>query len=111
MSDQDNPCDPCDGNGPPPTLCDGDITNNCWFTEGVCLLDTMSKAQIVYTIEHNPKAREDLKKVTSCEPILNLLNDVPLLSTQQEDDAQQRTLNQADSLPFYTLYKGNTNNR
>jgi hypothetical protein len=113
MSDPNDPnnCNPCDGNGPPPTLCDGDITNNAWFTEGVCLLDTMSKQQIVYTIEHNPKARQDLARVTTCEPILQLLNDIPLLNTAQEDDAQQKRFNQSDCLPFYTIYKGNSNNR
>jgi len=107
--DDQNPVDPCDT--APPSLCDGDTTNNCWFEEGVCLLDTMSKQQVVYTIQRNPKARQDLAKVTTCEPILQLLKDVPLLGTTQEDDAQQRRFNQVDSLPFYTLYKGNTNNR
>lgn len=113
MSDPQNPngCDPCQtGEGPPPTLCDGDTTNNCWVEGNVCLLDTMSKQQIVYSIEHNPKARDDLARVTTCEEILQLLKDVPLLSGVQEDDAQQRVLNQSDCLPFYTVYRGNTNN-
>jgi len=110
MSDP-NDADTCPEDCPPPSLCDGDTTNNCWFEEGVCMLDTMSKAQVVYTIQRNPKARDDLKRVTTCEPLLQLLKDVPLLGTQQEDDVQQRRFNQNDCLPFYTIYKGNTNNR
>ena len=92
------------------TLCDGDTTNNEWFGEGVCILDTMTKDQIVYTIEHNPKARDDLRRVTTCEEILNLLKEVPLLITVQEDDECQKRFNSADCLPFYNLYRGNYNN-
>lgn len=109
MSDPSDPSN-C-GNGPPPTLCDGDTTNNCWVEGGICLLDSMSKQQIIYSIEHNPRARQDLARVTTCEPILELLKLVPLLNTQQEDDAQQKQFNQSDCLPFYTVYGGNTNNR
>lgn len=101
--------DPCDE--PVPSLCDGDITNNEWFGEGVCLLDTMSKNQVIYTIQHNPKARDDLKRVTSCVEILRLLELVPLLPTVQEDDEMQRELNRGDALPFYTIFRGSTTDR
>jgi len=111
MSDP-NDCGPCQtGEGPPPTLCDGDTRNNCWVEGGICLLDSMSRAQVVYTLEHNPKARQDLVKVTTCEELLQLLVDVPLLPTVQEDDALQRQLNKADCLPYYTVYRGNTTDR
>ncbi len=107
-----NDCDPCQtGEGPPPTLCDGDTTNNCWVENGICLLDSMSKEQIVYTIEHNPLARTDLVKVTTCEDILELLKDIPILPAVQEDDAQQKAFNSADCLPFYTIFRGNFNDR
>ena len=112
MSDPNNPdgCNPClTGNGPPPTLCDGDTSNNYWVEGGICMLDTMTKTQVVYSIEHNPKARDDLKRVTTCEELLELLVHVPLLSTTQEDDEQQKMLNRTDSLPFYTVFRGNTN--
>lgn len=93
------------------TLCDGDISHNAWFTEGVCLLDTMTKDQVIYTISHNPFARRDLARVTTCQEILDLLQGVQLLPTVQEDDEEQKRLNSADCLPFYNLYRGNCNDR
>lgn len=90
-----------------PTLCDGDTTNNEWFGEGVCLLDTMTKDQVIYAIQHNPKAREDLARVTTCEEVLDLLDKVPLLGKVGEGDEMQQKLNQVDCLPFYNVYRGN----
>lgn len=93
------------------TLCDGDTLNNSWFTEGVCLLDSMTKDQVIYSIQRNPKARRDLERVTTSEEVLDLLRTVPLLPTTQEDDEAQRRLNKNDCLPFYNLYRGNCCNR
>ena len=103
MDDDERP----HGIGFEPSLCDGDTTNNEWFTQGVCLLDTMSKSQVIYSIERNPKARMDLKRVTRCEELQELLRLVPLLSTTQEDDAQQRRFNSEGSFP----YRGNCSDR
>jgi len=112
MSDPNDPCDEQPhGIGFEPTLCDGDTSNNEWFGEGVCLLDTMTKDQVIYTIQRNPKARTDLARVTTCEELHELLRDVPLLPTVQEDDEQQRRLNQGDCLPFYNLFRGNCGDR
>jgi len=102
--------DDCPCAGPPPTLCDGDITNNEWFESGVCMLDTMCLDQVVYVLQRNPKARDDLKRVTTCDELLTLVDQVPLMSGQQEDDQMQKTLNSADCLPQYTIFRGNTNN-
>jgi hypothetical protein len=108
MSDPD--CDEtCED--PRPSLCDGDTSNNEWFVNGVCMLDQMSKAQIVYSLEHNPVARQDLPRVTTCHELLELLQNVPLLSTVQEDDAAQQRFNQQTPIPFYSLFRGNCNNR
>jgi hypothetical protein len=77
------------------------------------MLDTegVGKAQVVDIIQHNPKARFDLARVTTCQEILQLLKDVPLLTTVQEDDATQSEFNKADCLPFYTVYRGNMTDR
>lgn len=110
MSDADG-CDPClTGNGPPPTLCDGDTENNSWVEGGICLLDTMSKEQVIFTIEHNPEARKDLARVTTCQEILDLLDQVTLLPTKDADESLMKTLNNTDILPFYTIFRGNLNN-
>lgn len=97
--------------GPLPTLCDLDTDNNHWFTEGVCMLDTMSKAQVVYVLQHNPRARCDLPKITTCQELLDLLNTVPLLSGKRDDDRLQSAINTSDCLPFYTVYRGNLSNK
>jgi len=104
MSDQD-----C--GGPPPTLCDGDTSNNCWIEDGVCMLDNLRKDQVVFIIERNPKARDDLQRVTTCIEILNLLTSVPLLPAKQDDDQQMTRFNTGDCLPQYTIFRGNNNNR
>lgn len=112
MSDIEPSCwDQCDGVAP--SLCDGDTSDNYWFEGGVCMLDQagVGKAQVVDIIQHNPKARLDLARVTTCQEILQLLEQVPLLSTVQEDDAQQSEFNKGDCLPFYTVYRGSTTDR
>lgn len=94
-----------------PSLCDGDTTNNEWFTEGVCLLDQMTPSQVTYVLQKNPKARDDLKRVTTCQELHDLVDEVPLLDTKEEEDRLQTSLNNnANSLPFYTLFRGNLNN-
>lgn len=107
MSDPDD-C-PCEG--PPPTLCDGDTTNNEWFESGICMLDSMCKEQVINVLQRNPKARDDLKRVTSCQELHDLVDAVPLLSGVNEDDAMQVRLNSTDCLPQYTIFRGNTGDR
>lgn len=112
MSDFDRDPDSVDEICPKnrPTLCDGDTRDNHWFEGGVCMLDELSKAQIVYSIEHNPKARVDLRKVTTNEEVLALLDHVPLLATAEEADRDMKILNKGDILPQYTVFRGNFNN-
>lgn len=112
MSDIEPSCwDHCDG--VVPSLCDGDTNHNYWFEGGVCMLDQagVGRAQVVDIIQHNPQARLDLARVTNCSEIHQLLEQVPLLPTAQEDDAQQSAFNQGDCLPCYTVYRGSTTDR
>jgi hypothetical protein len=112
MSDP-NKCDePECQEGPGPTLCDLDTSNNEWV-EGngsICMLDNMCLDQVVYVLQRNPKARADLIRVTSCLELHDLLDKVPLLSGQKEDDHLQSTFNSGDCLPQYTIFRGNLNN-
>jgi len=104
-------CTCFDEGTPTPSLCDGDLTNNEWVTEGVCLLDQMTPSQVTYVLQRNPKAREDLKRATTCQELHDLVDQVPLLDTREEEDRLQSALNNnANSLPFYTLFRGNLNN-
>lgn len=96
------------------TLCDLDIENNVWVEgvvdvaankRGVCMLDTMSKAQIIDVLKHDPKARDDLPKVTSNAEVLELLNTIPLLGTVSYSQSLQSNQVKA-GLPFYNVFRG-----
>ena len=104
------------GSGPNGSYCDLDIENNVWVEgvvdlsvnppkRGICMLDTMTDTQVVYTIQHNPQSRCDLPKVTSNPALLELLNRVPLLSTQNPGDASQKRHNQK-GLAYYNVFRG-----
>ncbi len=64
--------DPCGCEEKPfRTKCDRDTTNNVWLERGtpgaigICLLDTMTEEQVIYTLERDERARADLLRVTS----------------------------------------------
>lgn len=97
------------------TCCDRDRVNNVWVEGvvdedgrgGICMLDSMSIDQIIFVLQRDPKARADLKRVTSNETLLELADAVPALKTVEEADKAQSDLNRhADSIPFYSLFRG-----
>ena len=101
-------------------MCDRDTKNNLWVERGpfpgdelrigICLLDTMSPAQVIYVLEHDWKARKDLLRVTSDPYLLWLANNVTLLPTQELVDMEQKFLSQGyrrESIPFYGVFAGN----
>lgn len=96
------------------TYCDRNRANNVWVegadengNGGICLLDTMTEAQVVGVLEVDPRARKDLKKVTSDPHLLSLADSVPELPETSELDDLQKNLNRnADSIPFYSLFRG-----
>lgn len=76
---------------------------------GVCMLDTMTDAQIIYTIERDEVARTDLLTITSDPHLLELARTVPRLPIVEETDVEQALLNQPNnsgSIPFYSLFRG-----
>lgn len=99
------------------TLCDGDLTNNYWIEGGdaatgiggVCMLDNLTQEEVVYHIQHNHKARADLKRVTTDVELHQLADDTPPLPTGEFADALQSDINRNDkpeSLPFYAIFRG-----
>src|SRR5437868_4368588 len=95
---------PCACNPPTPcTRCNGDTKNNMWVERanqpgnenapGICLLDTLQDWQIVYTLEHNPRAKADLLRVTTDPHLLELANTVTLLPTPELVDMEQSVQN------------------
>lgn len=98
------------------TYCDRDRVNNVWVegadedgAGGICLLDTMTEAQIVGVLKVDERARADLKRVTSDADLLDLADRVTRLPTEEPDDKLQRTVNANDkpeSIPFYAIFRG-----
>jgi hypothetical protein len=86
----------------------GDSPNdvNC---PGVCMLDTMTKEQVIYSLEHDQQARADLLAITSDPELLELANTVPQLPVPEQNDIEQALLNQphnSGSIPLYSIFRG-----
>jgi len=76
---------------------------------GVCMLDSMCDSQIIYVIEHDEAAREDLLRVTSDPHLLELAKTIPRLPVVEEIDAEQAQYNRTNepaSNPFYAVFRG-----
>ena len=99
------------------TLCDRDRVNNVWIEGvtdpetgegGICLLDTMTEAQIINSLERDEVARADLLRVTSNERLLELAAETPRLQTEEPEDQLQRETNKhSESIPYYSQFRGN----
>lgn len=109
---RETPCNCCPAPPRPCTYCDRDRKNNVWVegvqdengNGGICMLDTMTEAQIISVVECDDVARADLKRVTSDPHLLELADKVQRLPTEEEGDKLQREMNRhADSIPFYAF--------
>lgn len=77
---------------------------------GICTLDTLQPWQIVYILEHTPRAAKDLLRITSDGYLRYLAQNVSLLSTDELVDVEQAKINrsrEANSIPFYAVFAGN----
>lgn len=110
-------CPPDPGCSCPPgmTLCDGDTKNNVWVERGtpgaigICLLNTMSEAQIIHVLERDERARADLLRVTTNPRLLQLARETPRLPLAEEADQIQTDVNRnavAASNAFYGIFRG-----
>jgi len=105
----------------PTTKCDRYIpgTKNVWVEKGehegdderpgICMLDTMDDAAVVYILERDEKARADLLTVTSDPHLLDMANNVHRLDTREEADSMQTEVNRnnhQESVPFYSIFRG-----
>lgn len=76
---------------------------------GVCMLDTMTDEQVIYSIERDEQARADLLKITTDPHLLELARTIPKLPTVEETDVEQAQFNQphnSGSIPFYSIFRG-----
>lgn len=100
------------------TCCDLDITNNIWVEgvvdvaagkRGICMLDTMSREQIIHVLQHNPWAKDDLLRVTTNQTLIDLANSVKILDPRNQADVKTRQ-SARQGLPYYNVFKGNPPN-
>ena len=101
---------------PRSTLCDLDVENNVWVEgvvdlaagkRGICTLDYLSRPQIVDILSHDPRAREDLPKVTSNPELRQLVVDTRLLPAKElSEELQSRAARDAAGFPFYSVFRG-----
>lgn len=95
------------------TLCTKDKINNIFCVPRApgypprCILDEMTYEQVYEVLQRVPGAKRDLIKITD-DPILLKLAETTRLRTPPQDaaDRLQKKMN-ANSLPFYTVMRGN----
>jgi hypothetical protein len=107
--------EPCEASHPV-TFCDLDVTNNVWVEgvvdlaagkRGICMLDTLSRRQFISILQHDPRAREDLPRVTSNAELHQILADTKLLpQVELSDDLQSRANRDPAGIPFYSVFRG-----
>lgn len=98
------------------TKCDLDTRANIWMDRGsppdesrpgACMLDTMSKEQVIYVLQHRPDAAQQLLKITSDPELRALAGEIdPLPSVELVDMEQEEGNATQDTAPFYSVFRG-----
>jgi hypothetical protein len=96
------------------TVCTGDTSNNIWVQPGPpgypgkCKLDLLTYEQVYCVLQRVPCAKADLLKITSDQCLVNLANSTQLVVPEKEDNAIAASRLMRNSLPYYTVFRGNT---
>lgn len=109
MLDMEAPVNP---QSPYCTVCTGNTNNNIFFIVspagvGQCRLDQMTYGQVVRVLAHYPGAGQQLIAITDDPTLHSLANTVGLVIDPIEDDDKARKRIDANSLPYFTLIRGN----
>lgn len=121
------PCDPCQDSlcfvdvcqpvNPEPnctTKCNLNRTNNMWFVpdnpgfDCKCKLDNMTYGQVIRVLETVPYSAKQLMAITDDQCLLMLARTVKIIVPEQEDDAIAEKRINRNTLPYYTVFRGNT---
>jgi hypothetical protein len=94
------------------TRCNRDRVNNVWIEGGnpetgeggVCLLDNMTDQQIIWIIERDERAREDLIRVTDDVHLQEIARSIARLPTRDDPEPVRGMTN--TSVPFYSAFGG-----
>lgn len=96
------------------TVMDGDTRNNIWYEPsapgfaGKCKLDLMTYEQVYAVLARVPCAKADLLRITKDRCLIRLAQTTHLVESEIEDNRKVTKRLNANSIPFYTLFKGNT---
>jgi hypothetical protein len=103
----------CNCEDPSKTLCTGDTSKNIWYQGGKCKLDQLTYSTVIYILSRNRNAKADLLRITSDPCLIQIANRTGLVVPTIEDSArvEARLNNPAQTLPFYTLFRGNLNRK
>lgn len=91
------------------TVCTGDKSNNIWFVNGKCKLDQLTYEQVQYILSRVPQAKKDLLRITTDPKLLDLANSTKPINQEALDDAAAVKRLHRNTLPFYTVLRGNLN--
>jgi len=96
------------------TVCDRNTSNNIWFQSdqpgfpGRCKLDLLTYSQVHRVLQRVPRAKRDLLNITTNQNLIRLANTTPIIIPPQEDNLKAQRSILKNSLPYYTVLKGNT---
>lgn len=88
------------------TVCTGDISNSIWYVNGQCKLDQMTYDVVWGVLQRVPGAKADLLRITSNPTLIFLANESELLTPVLEQDAYAAKRINANTLPYYTVFRG-----
>ncbi len=109
--------DPCQAVNPEPncsTKCNLDTRDNIWYVSDQpgydckCKLDQMTYGQVIDVLEHVPYSARALMRITDDPCLLLLARTIKLILPEQEDNAIAANRINKNTLPYYTLFRGNT---
>ncbi len=91
------------------SVCTGDCCNNVWIENGKCTLDNLTFDQVWFILGKNPRAKRDLLRITSDPQLIELANNTKLVVDELEDAKVPERLVNKNTIPFYTVLRGNIN--
>lgn len=73
-----------------------------------CKLDNMTYGQVIRVLETVPYSAKQLMAITDDQCLLMLARTVKIIVPEQEDDAIAEKRINRNTLPYYTVFRGNT---
>lgn len=107
-------CEPVNHDPACTTKCNLNKTDNIWYVpdqpgyDCKCKLDNMTYGQVIEVLASVPYAARQLTAITDDPCLLMLARTIKLKIPEQEDDAIAQNRLNRNTLPYYTVFRGNT---